>query len=188
MPRTRPPRSTRAGHLHAAGAYPALPVRPVATEPADTPRGRSPLAGLHRPATAPRPVVVLRRLDSGRLYAPALIDAVGWPCPVRLDADVSRPRTVLLRPATEIAGQAASTSRPHLDRSGRLVLTTGIRCHLGIDPDAEVIAVACDGHLEIVTVDRMLDAITTLDTLDTLDTLTATTGPGAGTHPSVHSA
>ena len=179
MPRSRPPRTTKSGSLRAAGTYPVRPVRPSSdTVPAAAGPTDSPLVGLRRPVAATAtPVVVMRRLDRGRLYAPAIIDAVGWPCPARLDADVSRPERVLLRPAPEIAGVARSTSRPHLDQSGRIVLPIGIRAHLGIDPNAEIVVIARDGFVEIVTLGRML---TGLDTLGALDTLRATpAGPVA---------
>ena len=170
MPRPRPPRTTTAGSLRAAGTPPALQAPPVFDETAPSAvRGESPLVGLHRPEAVGRPpVVVVRRLDGGRLYAPTVTDAVAWSCSIRLEADVSQPQCVLLRPAPKIIGEFNSTSRPHVDGSGRLVLPEGIRFHLGVGKNDEVVAIARVDHLEIVTVGRMLTGLAALDAIATL--------------------
>jgi hypothetical protein len=165
----RPPRTTRAGHLHVATRQPGLPVRPEVPHANESPVGAGPLTGLTRPGPAGvAPVMTQRRLDRGRLYIPALIAAAGWPTAVHLGAEVPRPGLVRLRPAGGLDGSVAGSSRPHTDAAGRIVLTQGIRVHLGVEATGEVLAVLRDGGvIDIVAPARIITALEALDTIET---------------------
>ena len=167
MPRSAPPRSTRAGHLHAAAAIPALPVQPSFDAPSPPTVSDGPLAGLTVPeAAAEVPKHALRRLDRGRLSVPHLIEAAGWADATMLRADVTRRGAVTLYEHNRGAGPVAGSSRVHTDTNGRIVLTEGIRAHLGIAADASVFACVNGDRIEVTTVARVLaglDALTDLE-------------------------
>lgn len=150
MPGNRPPRTTRAGHLHAtAQAVPALPVRHDGLAPA-APVPQSPLAVLRPPATLGDTActLVVRALDRGRLFATSLTVALGWAPGTALEADVSRAHVLRLRPAPPTSGPVAGTHRAHTDGAGRIVVSTALRHFLGVDTDGEVVAwTAGDGVL-----------------------------------------
>jgi len=165
MPRSTPPRTTRAGHLHLADSRPPLPIRPVFDTTHDSPRDLSgPLVGLQPPPPIPTTATVpcvMRRLDAGRLSAPKLLSAAQWPSRAFLDADVSVPRVVRLRLSDAPTARLAGSSVVHVDTSGRIVLTDGIRMHLCVEPNADVFARLVEGGVievrSVATVNAVLD-------------------------------
>jgi hypothetical protein len=83
--------------------------------------------------------VVAASLDAGRLHAPAIIAELGWEPGQALEADVSIPGRVRLR-ATWADGPVIGSTKAHLDGSGRISVTLGLRAHLGIEPSDVVVA------------------------------------------------
>jgi hypothetical protein len=177
MPRSTPPRTTRAGHLHLAGSRPPLPIRPVFDTTPDSPSALAgPLVGLQPPPltrtvqTAP---CVMRRLDAGRLSAPKLLSAAQWPSRAFLTADVSVPRVVRLRLSDARTARLVGSSVVHTDTGGRIVLTEGIRMHLAVDPNADVFARFVDG--DVIEVRSVAAVNAVLDTPGTVHSVTTTT-------------
>ena len=104
MPRSTPPRTTKAGHLHLAASRPPLPIRPVFDTTPDSPSELAgPLVGLQPPPltpTTPAVPCVMRRLDAGRLSAPKLLSAAQWPSRAFLTADRWFVHTPAIRSST----------------------------------------------------------------------------------------
>jgi len=138
-------------------------------------------------------LIAARKLDRGRLSAAKLVAAARFGCHAALAADVSRPDRVLLRaaPATpRRAGDAeapfAGTHTAHTDGSGAIVVPAGLRAHLGIDDDGEIVAhlVADPADPDARAVELLSPAVveTALALADEVERLTATK-PTAGRVP-----
>jgi hypothetical protein len=167
VPRTNPPRTTRHGHLHAVGNPPPLPVNAQRLDgPAPEPRepgllGR--LVQIPESADGAAPVVA-RRLDRGRLSAGKFVAAAGWDHGVALRARLAGPGRIRLQPETRAL--EASEYRAHVDAKGQIQLVLGLRTHLGIGEDGEVLArLLGDGVVEITNLAVVHAAFAALDTL-----------------------
>jgi hypothetical protein len=111
--------------------------------------------------------VVTRRLDRGRLAAGKFVEAVGWAAGTPLRAELAGPGRIRLRPETR-AGQC-SKYRAHVDAKGQIQLVLGLRSHLGVTDDGEVLArLLPDGVVEIVNHAVVHAAFDALDALDAL--------------------
>jgi hypothetical protein len=174
VPNSLPPRTTKSGHLHAVGKPAPIPVRVDGfSDPVD--RRNADGAGLLQRLTASaQPVseqglLVARTLDRGRLCARELIDAVSFPPSTALAADVSRTgrvRLTVAQPSATVGTSApvAGSSRAHVDARSQILVPLGLRMHLGIQADGEVIARVIDEHtVEILTAATLAVAINALD-------------------------
>ena len=151
VPRRQPPRTTRSGTLkarpgalgHQAGT--TLPLGSFDT-PGEMGRALSPLSGLELPEPAnlveapPEPVILVRRLDGGRLFARDLVTAAGWAMEIPLAADLSQSQRVRLTAAPGIHRPVMRTKSPHVDRDGRIIIPSGLRSYLSLDNRAFLVA------------------------------------------------
>ena len=167
VPKLEPPPTTRAGHLHATGA---VPHRPVGSIPIDasphTSVPLSPMRSVTQPSVADGPeMVVTRTLDCGRLRCDDLIAHAGWSFDIALEADLSIPGRVALRPkADAVTGPLAHQRQPHVLHTKRMLIPGGIRTFLGIDADATVIAISTgDGVITIASSAIVVQAIKAMD-------------------------
>ena len=87
-----------------------------------------------------------------------------------LRADVTRRGAVTLQRHNGGAGPVAGSSRVHTDTNGRIILTEGVRAHLGIAADASVFACVDGDRIEVTTVARVLAALDALTQLEATNT------------------
>ena len=141
MTPTAPPIHARAGQRRAREIIvPNMPIRTSAPQPRAAASSPPPLRALQFPvALAPPLEMVLRRLDGARLCAPDLMALVGWTPGLALEVDNGRAHRLRLRPRVGHVGPVAGTKRGHVDNMGRLVLTAGLRTHLGLGEGDPVI-------------------------------------------------
>jgi hypothetical protein len=187
VPKPAPPPRTRHGNLHAVGRPSRLPVNAQSHDgDRDGRRTDEPglLGRLVQLPTPPvdAPPVVSRRLDRGRLAAAKLVQAAGWPARTPLRAELAGPGRIRLRPETR-AGRF-SKYRAHVDAKGQIQLVLGLRTHLGVADDGEVLArLLPDGIVEIANyavVHAAFDAFDTLAELERRVTAPATAAAEAG--------
>ena len=169
VPKHQPPRTTHAGHLHAAGSIPSRPVGSIPVE-ADTttPTRLSPLRSLVRPVRATSTaIVVTRKLDCGRLRCEDLIAHAGWDLGIVLEADVSTPGRLHLRPAlSQTAKPIAHTRTAHVLEDKRMLVPGGLRNFLGVNANDTVLVVSGgDGIITIAPTSLLLQGIAAIDTL-----------------------
>jgi hypothetical protein len=165
MPRQKPPTPANIRNIHAARRVPTNPVRADLRATArPIPEAVSPLVGLTMPAEpVAATAAVVRRLDSGRLCAPDLVDAAGWVAGQHLAVDASRPDRIRLSAAMR-DGTAIGTKRTHTDSNRRVVLASGVRFLLGLDVDSSVVAYLCaPGTVEIAATATLVTAFAALD-------------------------
>ena len=138
---TPPPVIARHGTLRARPLVgsPALPVRPAAPRRGSQ-RNDAPLAHFV-PPSAPAPVTAFRyaRLDRGRLHAPDAVAAAGLEVLGELEVRLAGPNRLRLRRRRLDDRAVRGTSRPHVDAGGRILLSTGLRRHLGVEPNGAVV-------------------------------------------------
>ena len=169
VPKHQPPRTTHAGHLHAAGSIPSRPVGsiPVETD-TTTPTRLSPLRSLVRPVRAASDeLIVTRKLDDGRLRCEDLIAHAGWDLGIVLEADVSTPGRLHLRPAQgQTDKPIAHTRTAHVLEDKRMQIPGGLRNFLCINRNAIVLVVSRgDGIITIAPTSLLLEGIAAIDTL-----------------------
>ena len=142
MTPTAPPIQAQAGQRRARGSLiPAMPIRTGAPAPAPRAMESSPLKELRFPTILTPPIgLVIRCLDRGRLYTPDLVALLGWTPGLALEADVGRSNRLRLRARLHHEGSTIGSKRVHLDGNARIAVTTGLRDHLGIAEDGQVIA------------------------------------------------
>ena len=146
VPRSRPPQRTKNGSLRAVPVQPSersrqLPIR-QANFDRELATGPGPLAGL-KPSTVFDPtecVSTTGKLDKGRLSAGDLVKAAGWGPSMPLVAQLCGPHRVRLSPAIVARGPVAGSLLVHTDAAARIVVSTGLRSHLGIGPTDAVVA------------------------------------------------
>ncbi len=138
---TPPPLTARHGTLRArpGSTTPLLPVRPGAPR-AEARTSAAPLARFVAPS-APAPVLAFRsaRLDRGRLHAPDAVAAAGLEVLCELDVRLVGANRLRLRRRQLDERAVRGTSRPHVDASGRILLSAGLRRHLGVGADGAVV-------------------------------------------------
>jgi len=179
MPRTRPPKTTRAGNLRArprsmgdamasgtaSGESPGLPLGHL-ERPREATRAPSPLCALDipEPVAEPRSVVSVRRLDAGRLYVPGLVEAAGWGTGIALAADLSVSNRARLTPATGIQRPVRGTKSPHVDKAGRIVVPSGLRKSLGLADGEHLVAwTTGDGVVHLAPADVLPSVFAAFD-------------------------
>jgi len=172
VPKHQPPRTTHAGHLHAAGSIPSCPVGSIPVE-ADTttPTRPSPLRSLVRPVRATSgDLIVTRKLDGGRLRCEDLIEHAGWDLGIVLEADVSTPGRLHLRPAqSQTDKPIAHTRTAHVLEDKRMLIPGGLRDFLGVNANAIVLVVSGgDGIITIAPTSLVRQGIAAIDTLGEL--------------------
>ena len=159
MPRSRPPQRALHGQLEARPSHRAhesreLPIRVAESTAAE--RGSSPVAGLIKHAAAIKavdeePVVILRALDGGRLFARSLVEEAAWPPSIELVAELLEDRRIRLRAQDHTAGSVKGTLTPHVDDAGRICVSVGLRKYLGVSKDSPVLAYSvAPGVIEII--------------------------------------
>ena len=119
-----------------------------------------------QPSVADGPeMVVTRKLDCGRLRCDDLIAHAGWSFDIALEADLSVPGRVTLRPKADAAsGPLAHQRQPHVLNTKRMLIPGGLRTFLGIDADATVIAISTgDGVITIASSVIVVQAIKAMD-------------------------
>jgi len=175
-----------------------MPVHPDTTSIPNDRRSADGAGLLHRFATVSQPaadygVHAGASLDRGRLCARKLVDAVGFPPSTALAADVSRTGRVRLTVAAPTATVAdsttpvAGTSRAHVDARGQIVITAGLRAHLGIAADGWVLARAIDDHtVEVLTAATLAVAIDALDLVASVANSTDSVVAHRSIHPHPH--
>ena len=141
MTPTPPPLIARHGTLRARPGSTTLllPVRPGATR-VEVHTSAAPLACFVAPS-APAPVLAFRsaRLDRGRLHAPDAVTAAGLEVLCELDVRLVGPNRLRLRRRRLDERAVRGTSRPQVDASGRILLSAGLRRHLGVGADGVVV-------------------------------------------------
>ena len=148
MTPTPPPLIARHGTLRArpGSISPALPVRPGAPR-RESRVSTAPLAHFVAPS-APARVLAFRsaRLDRGRLHAPDAVAAAALEVLCELEVRLAGPNRLRLRRRQVDDRAVRGTSRPHVDAAGRILLSTGLRRHLGVEPDGAVVLWAEQGE------------------------------------------
>ena len=116
-----------------------LPVRPGAPL-ARIANFASPLRAFVAP-TSPETPLAFRsaRLDRGRLHAPDAVAAADLDVLCELDARLAGPNRLRLRRRRVDDRAVRGASRPHVDAGGRILLSTGLRRHLGVTSDGTVV-------------------------------------------------
>ena len=145
---TPPPLIARHGTLRArpGSTTSPLPVRPGAPRRGG-PAAAAPLARFVAPSV-PDPVLAFRsaRLDRGRLHAPDAVAAAGLEVLSEFEACLAGTNRLRLRRRASDDRAVRSTSRPHVDATGRIVLSAGLRRHLGVESDGCVVLWAEPGE------------------------------------------
>ncbi len=91
--------------------------------------------------SAPARVLAFRsaRLDRGRLHAPDAVAAAALEVLCELEVRLAGPNRLRLRRRQVDDRAVRGTSRPHVDAAGRILLSAGLRRHLGVEPDGAVV-------------------------------------------------
>ncbi|HQU27103.1 MAG TPA: hypothetical protein PLS29_08755, partial [Acidimicrobiales bacterium] len=129
----------------------------------------APLAAFAAPSAPSAPVGFRSaRLDRGRLHAPEAIGRLGWPVLCELDARLVGPSRVRLRRRPVDDRPVRATARAHVDATGRVLIPSGLRHHLGVAPEDQVVVwVEAEGGepgvLVVVHPGVLVGALSTLD-------------------------
>ena len=107
----------------------------------------APLAHFVAPS-APVQVMAFRsaRLDRGRLHVPDAVAAATLEVLCELEVRLAGPNRLRLRRRQVDDRAVRGTSRPHVDAAGRILLSAGLRRHLGVEPDGSVVLWAEQGE------------------------------------------
>ena len=118
------------------------PLVPVRTGPARhvSAVGGAPLARFVAP-DSPASVLAFRsaRLDRGRLHAPDAVAAAQLEVLCELEVRLAGANQLRLRRRPLDDRAVRGTARPHVDAAGRIVLSAGVRRHLGVEANGEVV-------------------------------------------------
>ena len=125
--RARPGASARSLRVRPGGPF----IRSAVT---------SPLRAFVAPTTPATPIAFRSaRLDAGRLHAPDAVAAAGLAVLGELEVRLAGANRLRLRQRPVDDRAVRATSRAHVDATGRIVLPSGLRRHLGVERDGAVV-------------------------------------------------